>query len=152
MQDTFETFKGINKIMKYIYEVIEDTQKAKTKADKIKVLKQNETWALKDVLRGTYDSTVAWNLPEGAPPYKACEGHNAPSNLIRKNSQFRYFAKGGVNMHQIKRERMFIGLIESIHPKDAELVIGMINKKKPTGITRAVIEEAFPGLLLDARS
>jgi len=47
---------------------------------------------------------------------------------------------------------MFIGLIESIHPKDAELVIAMINKQKPTGISRAVVEEAFPGLLLDSQS
>ena len=135
-----------------VYEVIEKAGSAKKKADKINILKKNDTWALKDILRGTFDSKVVWNLPEGAPPYKPAEAHNAPSNLLRRNTQFKYFAKGGVDMNSIKRERMFIGLIESIHPKDAELVIAMINKQKPTGISRSVVEEAFPGLLLDNQS
>ena len=52
-------------------------------------------------------------------------------------------------MPAIKREKIFIGLIESIDPRDSRLVISMINKEKPKGITRPVIEEAFPGLLKD---
>ena len=36
---------------KLIFEIIEETQKAKSKADKIKVLKDNESWGLKDILR-----------------------------------------------------------------------------------------------------
>ena len=135
-----------------VYEVIEKAGSAKKKADKINILKKNDTWALKDILRGTFDSKVVWDLPEGTPPYKPSEPQNAPSNLLRRNTQFRYFAKGGIHVNSIKRESMFIGLIESIHPKDAELVIAMINKQKPTGISRAVVEEAFPGLLLDNQS
>jgi hypothetical protein len=49
----------------------------------------------------------------------------------------------------VKRESIFLGLIEGIHPEDARLVISMINKEKPQGITRPVIEEAFPKLLQD---
>ena len=135
-----------------VYEVIEKAGSAKKKADKINILRKNDTWALKDILRGTFDSKVVWDLPEGSPPYKPSEPQSAPSNLLRRNTQFRYFAKGGVHVNSIKRESMFIGLIESIHPKDAELVIAMINKQKPTGISRAVVEEAFPGLLLDSQS
>ena len=135
-----------------VYEVIEKAGSAKKKADKINILKKNDTWALKDILRGTFDSKVVWDLPEGTPPYKPSEPQSAPSNLLRRNTQFRYFAKGGIHVNSIKRESMFIGLIESIHPKDAELVIAMINKQKPTGISRAVVEEAFPGLLLDSQS
>ena len=135
-----------------VYEVIEKAGSAKKKADKINILRKNDTWALKDILRGTFDSKVVWDLPEGSPPYKPSEPQSAPSNLLRRNTQFRYFAKGGVHVNPIKRESMFIGLIESIHPKDAELVIAMINKQKPTGISRAVVEEAFPGLLLDSQS
>lgn len=137
--------------MKYVYEVIEEAQKAKAKADKIQVLKANESWALKDILRGTYDSTVKWLLPEGDPPYTPNDGHNAPSNLLKRNKDFAYFAKGGPGqrMPAFKREKIFIGLIESIQPEDARLVISMINKEKLKGITRPVIEEAFPGLLQD---
>lgn len=137
--------------MQYVYEVIEKVQKAKAKADKISILKENETWALKDILRGTYDSTVKWILPPGEPPYTPNDGHNAPSNLLKRNKDFAYFAKGGPGgrLPAYKREKIFIGLIESIDPKDARLVISMINKEKLKGITRPVIEEAFPGLLQD---
>lgn len=137
--------------MKYVYEVIEEVQKAKTKADKVDTLKKNDSWALKDVLRGTYDSTVNWLLPPGEPPYTPNDGHNAPSNLLKRNTDFKYFVKGGpgTKMPAFKREKIFIGLIESIDPKDARLVISMINKEKLTGITRPVVEEAFPGLLKD---
>ena len=41
---------------------------------------------------------------------------------------------------------MFIGLLEAIHPKDAELVVQMINKQKVDGITKNVVMEAFPTL------
>lgn len=137
--------------MKYIYEVIEEAQKAKTKSEKVSILKKNDTWALKDILRGTYDSTVSWLLPRGEPPYTANDGYNAPSNLLKRNKDFQYFVKGGPGskMPAFKREKIFIGLIESIDPSDARLVISMINKEKPKGITRPVIEEAFPGLLKD---
>ena len=52
-------------------------------------------------------------------------------------------------MSALKREGLFIGLLESVHPEDAKLVINMINKKKITGISRPVIDEAFPKLLQD---
>jgi hypothetical protein len=34
-----------------------------------------------------------------------------------------------------------------VHPKDAELVIAMINKETPKGLTRPLVKEAFPGLI-----
>ena len=44
---------------------------------------------------------------------------------------------------------MFLQLLEGIHPKDALVVIDMINKNKPKGITRGIVEKAFPSLLQD---
>jgi hypothetical protein len=38
-------------------------------------------------------------------------------------------------------------MLEGINPKDAELVIAMINKETPNGLTKAIVNEAFPGLL-----
>ena len=135
----------------YVYEVLEEVTKARTKDEKIKLLKQNESWALKDVIRGSMDSKVEWTLPEGSPPYQASAAHNHPTNLLRENSKFKYFVKGGPGdkMPKYKREQIFIGMLEGVHPEDAKLVVSMINKKKLTGITRPVVEEAFPGLLKD---
>ena len=135
----------------YVFEVIEEAAKQRSRDDKVKVLKSNETWALKDIIRGSMDSKVEWNLPEGSPPYQASAAHNHPRNLLRENSKFKYFVKGGPGdkMPKYKREQIFIGMLEGVHPEDAKLVVSMINKKKLTGITRPVVEEAFPGLLKD---
>ena len=136
---------------KYVFEVLQEAAKKRTKAEKIEVLKKNESWALKDVLRGTFDTKVTWNLPEGAPPYQEAESHNHPTNLLREYKQFAYFVKGGKGdkMMAPKRERLFIGLLEAIHPEDSKVVIDMINKTPPKYITRPIVEEAFPGLLKD---
>lgn len=137
---------------KYIFEVINEVKNAKTKKDKIEILKKNESWALKDVLKGTLDPKIDWLLPKGdSVPYTPNEGHNAPSNLLRKNVDFKYFVKGNptyANMLKIKRETLFIGLLEAIHPSDAELVVSMINKKPfGGGITPKLVNEAFPNLV-----
>lgn len=135
-----------------VHEVIDKASKARSKDDKVKVLRDNESWALKDILRGTFEATLEWNLPGGEPPWTPSDPHNAPSNLLKEHKQFVYFVKGlreSNRLHAAKRESIFIGLIEGIDPNDARLVIDMINKTKPKGISRPVVEEAFPGLLKD---
>ena len=136
-----------------VCEVIQEANKTKKKEAKIKVLKQHETWALKDILRGSYDDTVKWNLPDTKPPFEPNLRESIPSNLLKRNKDFQYFVQGGPGdgMDKPKRERLFINLLESIDPEDAELVIGMIQKKPITGVSRKVVEEAFPGLLQDAQ-
>jgi len=134
-----------------VYEVIQEALKKGKKAERVKVLKDNETWALKDCLRGMYDETVIWNLPPGEPPYQPNEGHNAPGNLLRENTKFKYLVSGGQGskLPAVKREAIFIGMLETVHPEDAKLLINVINKTKIKGITRPMINEAFPGLLKD---
>jgi len=47
-----------------------------------------------------------------------------------------------------KRERMFIQMLESIHPADAELVLSMVEKKSPVKfLTKKLVQEAFPKLI-----
>lgn len=134
---------------KLVFEVFEEIRKKKTKAEKVEVLKTNESWPLKDIIKGSMDSRIKWNLPGGEPPYTAAEAHSAPANLMRENTKFKYFVKGGPGdkLPSYKRENIFIGLLEGIHPDDAKLVVDMINKKAPEGLTKPIVEAAFPGLL-----
>jgi hypothetical protein len=133
-----------------VYEVFELFEKATTRKDKIAVLKLHESWAIKDVIKGALDPKIEWLLPKGDVPYTACEPHSTPSTLLRKNKDFRYVVKGGTGgqMPAVKREKIFLGIVESIHPKDAELVCSMINKKLPVkGLTVKLVQEAYPELL-----
>jgi hypothetical protein len=96
------------------------------------------------------DPKIDWLLPKGEVPYTPSEEHNHPSSLLKKHKDFKYIVRSKIaaDMPAFKREKIFLGLIESIHPKDAELVCKMINKEKPVkGITEKIVEEAFPGLL-----
>ena len=139
---------SVNKVEPFVFEVLEKVKKQRHKDSKIKILKENDNWAVKDVLGGIYDDNIKWNIPTGAPPYKPSEEHNAPTNLRRKHTELKYFVVGGPGdkMPTIKRETMFIGFLEAIHPKDAELIIRMIAKEKIEGITKNIVKEAFPGL------
>lgn len=138
--------------MKLVYEVFEKYSKARSKEERIAVLKDNESWWLKDIIRGTMDDTVRWNLPAGAPPYTENKPESAPSQLSKQHKKFVNFVVGGPgdNMNGIRRERLFIEILEAIHPEDAKLVIAMISKKKTVKkLTRPIVNEAFPGLLKD---
>lgn len=133
-----------------VYEVFEAITKAKTREEKIEILKQNNHHAVRDIIKGALDPAIEWNLPKGRPPFTENKAESTPSSLLRENQKFTYIVKGGKGeaMLGFKRERLFIGILESIHPQDAELVLKMVEKKMPVkGLTRKIVEEAYPGLL-----
>ena len=138
-----------------ISEVLQKAAELSMKEDKINYLKSNDSRPLRNILKGSYDDTIQFNLPGGEPPYRkddAPKGYE-PSNLYKQSSYFKYFFKGGQgdNMPAVRREKMFINVLESLHPDEAELVLTMKEKKlmgKYSGITPLLISEAFPNLLV----
>lgn len=141
----------VNKVTFMVYEIIEKVAAAQKREDKINILRQyHDNWALKDILRGTYDDKIQWNLPGGKPPFDPADEHTHPSSLTQHNKKFMYFVKGlqGDQMTAVKREKIFLDIIETVHPKDAELMLGMINKKSIKGVTKKIVEEAFPDLIV----
>jgi len=61
----------VNKVSYRAHEVLDKVVKAKSRPDKIKILQeQNNNWALKDILRGTFDDAIQWELPTGPVPYE----------------------------------------------------------------------------------
>lgn len=141
----------VNQVTYMVYEIIEKVAAAKKREDKISILRQyHNNWALKDILRGTYDDKIQWNLPGGKPPFDPADEQTHPSSLTQHNKKFMYFVKGlqGDQMAAVKREKIFLDIIETVHPKDAELMLGMINKKSIKGVTKKIVEEAFPDLIV----
>lgn len=141
----------VNKVTYMVYEIIEKVAAAQKREDKINILRQyHDNWALKDILRGTYDDKIQWNLPGGKPPFDPADEQTHPSSLTQHNKKFMYFVKGlqGDQMTAVKREKIFLDIIETVHPKDAELMLGMINKKSIKGVTKKIVEEAFPDLIV----
>lgn len=137
-----------------VYEVFDLFSAATGKAAKVKVLLDHDSPALRDVIRGSMDKTIVWLLPGGEVPYEPSTEESYPASLQKENRKFTYFVKGGQgdNLRPLKRETIFIGILEGVHPRDAKILVSMINKKVPDkGLTRNVVNEAFPGLLQDKK-
>lgn len=103
---------------------------------------------IKEILRLTFNKSIVFELPEGDPPYTPL---NIPQNfgykrIGRELRKFKYFVKSASpNLNQIKRESIFIELLESVSPEEAKLILMIKNKKfKYKGITRKVLMDNIP--------
>lgn len=134
-----------------VFEILEEFSKSKNKKSRLEVLsKYSDVQALKDVLRGTFDDSLEFLLPEGKPPFTPNNERSVPSTLLRGHKMFGIFVNGGpgTDLPAYKRENKFIELLESIHPKDADLVLSMVEKKSPIKfLTKKIVQEAFPDLI-----
>lgn len=126
---------------------------AKTKKDKIEVLRTYNNRALRDVLKGAFDDTIQFDLPEGEPPYTRGSESSYGSTLLKQSKRFRYFVSTpGRRGTSLKLERMYIQMLESLHPNEAQIVIWMKDKdlgSKYKGLTKKLVQDAFPGLITE---
>ena len=137
---------------KLISEVLTEAGKIVKRDERIKFLQLNKSPGLTDILRINYDESIVSALPEGAPNYRQ---DDAPKDyqytvLNKAYTQFKYFFKGPVanGMKQIKRESLFLNLLETLHVEEAELLIAAKDKKmKFKGITKKLVKDAFPNLI-----
>ena len=136
-----------------ISEVLKECGKLKTKKERVDFLRKNNHPAIRDVLRVNFDDDIVSLLPEGTPPYQkddAPKGHEYLT-LYKGHRRFKYFFKGPTALAQkaIRRESMFISLLESLHAEDAEMLCLAKDKKlKITGITKKLVSDAFPNLIV----
>lgn len=133
-----------------IYAILEDIAKKRSNKDKVEALKKNSNInAIPALLKMVFDPNVKFSLPEGEPPFTPQEDMlDNTGGMYRDYKKMKYFMDHPQNnVHPIKRETVFIELLESVHPNDAKLLLSIKDKKLPfKGITAKVVEEAFPGI------
>ncbi len=139
-------------------EVLRKVSNAKTKAEKINLLQKHNSNALRQVLIMNFDESVISMLPEGEVPYTP---NDAPIGTDHTRLETEYkglyrFVKGGQDkLPSLKRETMFVQLLEGLSKDEAELICLAKDKKitsKYKRITKAVIQEAFPQIVWGNRS
>jgi hypothetical protein len=132
-------------------EVLAKVSKQRTKAKKIQVLKENESLHLKAILIWNFDDTVLSVLPEGEVPYNKNEAPAGTEHtyLAHEWKVLYNFVKGGNDfLRPVKREQLFLQLLEGLHPDEADIVC-LVKDKNLTEkykLTRPVVEEAFPDI------
>jgi hypothetical protein len=141
-----------------ISEVLRKVNNAKTKAEKTELLLKYNSQTLRSLFIWNFDETVVSILPEGDVPYTPNPAPEGTDHILLENEgkKLFYFVKGGAdNVKQSKREQIFLGMIENLHPDEAEVLILVKDKKlqkKYTRISRALIEETFPQIQWGNRS
>ena len=121
---------------------------AQTTVEKqVEFMHLHSSYALKAVLGYGMDPGVKWLLPAGDPPYQPLfEAADQEGRFYIECKKLIYFVDSpeGREVKPLKREQLFIQVLESIDPRDAKLLLRMKNRQ--INIMPEAIAEAFPNL------
>lgn len=136
-----------------ISEILIKASSAKTREERVAIIRQNDSNVLRGFLKLYFTPGVRWLLPEGHPPHRFNDMPGQEGNLYAEWKRFYLFFPGGNNnLDQRKREMIFIQILESIDPKDADLVCFIKDGIMPyDNLPYDVIDDAFPGLVPSQR-
>jgi len=123
---------------KYLTEVLDEIN-----SDVKKINDYKDDQALRFIFEYAYDEDKKFDLPEGEPPYKqdAAPLGMTPANLRMETKKFYVYCRK--DLKPIRREQLFIGLLEALHPSEAKLLCHVkdqtLNKLYPK-LTRKLLE------------
>ncbi len=131
------------------HEILSKLGRIKSKKDKVAYLKQHNTDSLRAVIKSSFDPKIKWLLPPGEVPYTpndAPEGTEHSDLAYEARKLYHYIEGGNASLKQNQRESMFIRLLESLHPDEADIIIAAKDKilhQKYKGLSINVVKEAF---------
>jgi len=139
--------------MRYnIHEIFEFVKNEKDVAERVSILQKNDSKVLRDLLKMNFDPAIKMDLPEGAPPYKTDK--NIPVGMGESNifmeARRLYIFMPEKDLPRVKKEMLFIQILEGLHYLEAEMLIAVKDKnlqKKYKGLSEKVVRDAFPDLL-----
>ena len=120
----------------FLHEILELASKQRAKAKKIEILQQYENDALKTIFIWNFDETVISVLPVGEVPFNKNE------------------VPVGTDHTSLRRETMFIQMLEGLHPEEAELICLCKDKRlaEKYKITYDIVKQAYPDIQWGGRS
>ena len=130
-------------------EILDKVHKAKTKDQKVRILRENNTAALRSIIKSSFDTKIQWVVPEGDVPFTE---NDAPAGtehttLAMESKKLWHFIKGADSeTPQWKKEQMFVQMCEGLHKSEAELLVNAKDKKLHQvykGLSTNVVREAF---------
>ena len=134
-------------------EILTKVHGAKTKAQKIKILQEEDCLALRQICQWSFNPKIESVLPPGTPPYIENEAPEGTEHMLLRtegNTLWHYVKTNGKsadpNLQSTVRERMFIRLLEGLHKDEAELLCAVKDKRLHQvykGLSTQVVTEAF---------
>jgi hypothetical protein len=139
--------------MKNIYEVFDDIAKAKTRAERIDILRSDRRKVLKDVLQGAFHPGIkfVFDKPLEYTPSDSPPGLGYTS-IEQEMKRVYLFVEGNPrvdpNLTQQRKEHILMQILEALEAREAEVFMNMMLKDlKVKGLDEKLVREAFPGLI-----
>ena len=145
----------IRKQYKYPHEVFAEVCKIESFHDRVAYLRENASFSVKTILQCNFNVNIVLDLPEGAPPYKEDKmpPDLTPGRIDKAINVLGKLVKREQNsstLQRVRKESLFINLLESISHKDAEIIIAIKDKKLTSlypAIDEILMRAACPELL-----
>jgi hypothetical protein len=132
-----------------VAELLSKVNELRDESQQLVVLRNNDSAALRAIIQGAFHPNAKWLLPRGNPPYRPNDLPDLESVFHSEYRKLYLFIDGGIqNLNQVKRERLFIEMLERLAPADAELLLSIKDKIFPyDNISEETVKRAFPGLI-----
>lgn len=132
-------------------EILKKVSSAKTKAEKVSLLQEYNNPGLRALLIINFDESLQFLLPEGDVPYTP---NDAPAGTEHTRltqeyrGLYRFFKGGDGSISKVKREHLYVQLLEGLHADEAELLVAACNRSLQDNyrVTQNVVAEAFPSI------
>ena len=132
-----------------VHELLEAVDSERVKTKKLDILRTHGDDSFKMVMIWNFDESVISMLPEGNVPYQPVESDvqasvdkGLPQRTTIRNSarNFYRFIKGGDDMmNKIKRESLFINILETLPPPEADILVLVKDKALNTKYNLSLI-------------
>ena len=132
-----------------VTEILQKVSSAKTKKEKIELLQEYNNNALRAILIINFDESLEFLLPEGEVPFTpndAPVGTEHTRLAHEYKGLYKYFKGGDSSLKGMKREQLFVQLLEGLAEEEANLLVSACNKdiQSKYRVTKAAVAEAFP--------
>lgn len=163
------------------YEILDLINKQRTNDGKIEVLTKYRNDALVAILIWNFDESIISLLPPGEVPYARVDEQSSFNDTlsgsidkgnkvmgrtdefirdrhtsIRKEWQnfYNYLQGGNPSLTSLRRETMFIQMLEGLHPREAEIMVLVKDKLLSTKykLTQQIVADAYPDIQWGGRS
>ena len=139
------------------HEIFTKINNAKDKPKKVAVLRQYRSASLEMFLKAAFDPQITWLVPAGDVPYMPNDAPDGTEHTLleREASKLHNYVQretpdgplpGNPNLNSMKREMMFVQLLEGLSQGEADCLCLAKDQKlnrKFKGLTANLIKEAF---------
>lgn len=126
-----------------VSELFDKIEKEKNEAAKENLLRQHDNTVVRTILYLNYNPQVIFHLPEGEPPFKKDKDRPIGYQQTTLNLEMRRFyiwIRPDNTLSTVKREILFINMLEGLHYTEAEILCLVKDKK---------LEERYPSISED---